>query len=98
MNHTIVDRIHQTIQNGRYDMSGHAMDEMAEDNLNILDVENVLLHGRLARTESDHPRGLKDILEGLALDQRTPIGVVGRFSTVNSYLVITVYAITDKGE
>jgi len=38
-------------------MSVHAMDEMAEDNLDIIDIEHAVLNGHLDRTESDDPRG-----------------------------------------
>jgi len=46
-------------------MSAHAMEEMAEDKLNILDVEEAVLNGRIARTEKDDPRGTKYVVEGL---------------------------------
>jgi molybdopterin-guanine dinucleotide biosynthesis protein len=38
-------------------MSVHAMDEMAEDNLDIVDIEHADLNGHLDRTERDDSRG-----------------------------------------
>ena len=76
-------------------MSFHAMEEMAEDGLNILDVEQAFLHGRMARIEKDDPRGTKYVIEGIGVDRLTPIGVVGRFTADDRYLINTVYEITD---
>ena len=78
-------------------MSAHAMDEMAEDKLDILDVERAILNGRIARAEKDEPRGTKCVVEGIATDQLTPVGVVGRFTSSGRYLIITVYVITEEG-
>jgi hypothetical protein len=40
-------------------MSAHAMEEMAEDDLDILDVEEAALNGHIARIEKDDPRGTR---------------------------------------
>lgn len=34
------------------------------------------------------------MIVGTALDQQTPVGIVGRFSSSESYLIITVYEVT----
>jgi hypothetical protein len=75
-------------------MSVHAADEMAEDNLDILDVEQAILSGEVVRTEKDDPRGTKYIVEGLATDGTTSVGVVGRFLDNERYLIITIYEIS----
>jgi hypothetical protein len=72
-------------------MSAHAMEEMAEDFLDILDVEAAALSGELKRTEKEDPRGTKCVVVGLAADRRTPVGVVGRFVDDGRFLIITVY-------
>ena len=74
-------------------MSVHAMEEMAEDNLDILDVEQAVLTGQIIRTEKDDPRGMKYVVEGLATDGVTSVGVVGRFVSSEHYLIITIYEI-----
>jgi hypothetical protein len=70
------------------------MEEMAEDDLDILDIEHAILSGRLARIERNDPRGIKYVVEGVAADAETPVGLVGRFVTGGHYLIITVYEVT----
>lgn len=76
-------------------MSGHAMEEMAEDDLDIEDVEQVLLQGQIVKIERDDPRGTKYVIEGKAVNGMVPVAVVGRFTTTERYLIITVYTITE---
>ena len=90
-----IDRIREKIRLRQYDMSAHAMEEMAEDLLTILDVEEAVLSGQVIRVEKDDPRGTKYIVVGTALDQQTPVGVVGRFASTGNYLIITVYEVTE---
>jgi len=61
-------------------MTAHAIEEMAEDGLDIIDMESVVLYGHITRIERDDPRGTTYVVEGRASDQRTPVGVVGRFT------------------
>ena len=77
-------------------MTVHAVEEMAEDNLDITDVEHAVLTGRIARIERDDPKGNKHVIEGVAVDGVTAIGVVGRFTGNDRYLIITVYEITEE--
>ena len=79
-------------------MTVHAMEEMAEENLDIHDMEHALLSGKVARIEKDDPRGTKYVVEGVAVDGQTPVGVIGRFTTAGRYLIITVYGITEAEE
>ena len=68
---------------------------MAEDDLDIRDVEHAILNGKIARTDKDDSRGIKYVIEGAAVDQKTVIGVAGRFTGMGRYLIIAVYEITD---
>ena len=72
----------------------HAVEEMAEDDLDIADVEHAVLNGRVERIERDDPRGNKYVVEGMAADGVTRVGVVGRFTGSGRYLIITTYAVT----
>jgi len=90
-----IDRIRERIRLQQYDMAAHAMEEMAEDFLTILDVEEAVLSGQIIRVEKEDPRGTKYIIVGTALDQQTPVGVVGRFASSGRYLIITVYEVTE---
>jgi len=76
-------------------MTAHATEEMAEDLITILDVEEAVLNGHIIRVEKDDPRGPKYVVAGTALDQQTPVGVVGRFLSNGRYLIITVYEINE---
>lgn len=84
--------------NGRYDLTRHAIDEMAEDDLSILDVEDALLNGEITKTERDDPRGPRYTIVGLAKDEETQVGTVGRFTETNIYLIITVYEVAEPKE
>lgn len=79
-------------------MTSHAMEEMAEDDLDIEDVEHSILKGSIARIDRGDPRGTKYVVEGVAVDQVTPVGSAGRFVNPERYLLITVYEITDPDE
>lgn len=89
-----IERIRERVRLRQHDMSAHAMEEMAEDGLDIDDVEQAILNGRIARIEKDDPRGTKYVVEGIGSDGLTPVGVVGRFTSTGRYLIITVYEIS----
>jgi hypothetical protein len=88
-------QIREKIRFREYDMSAHAMEEMAEDDLDILDVEQAVLSGQIARIEKDDLRGTKYVIEGTGMDQTIPVGVVGRFTGTGRFLIITVYEVTE---
>ena len=90
-----IDDIRDHIRAGSYDMTVHAVEELAEDGLDILDFEQSILYGQISRIEKDDPRGTKYIVEGPAIEERITIGSVGRFVD-DRYLIITVYAISDS--
>jgi hypothetical protein len=46
-----IDRIRDKIRLRQYDMSAHAMEEMAEDDLDVDDVESAILRGTIVRVE-----------------------------------------------
>lgn len=94
MPHRVIDRIRQKILLRDYDMTVHAMEEMAEDDLDIFDIEAAVLNGQVVRKHKKDPRGTKYTVEGLALDGERPAGVVGRFHGTDRFLIITVYEVT----
>ena len=89
-----IERIREKVRRRQYDMSAHAMEEMVEDGLDIEDVEEAILNGRIARIERDDPRGIKYVVEGTGLVGFIPVGSVGRFTSTGRYLIITAYEIT----
>lgn len=95
MSQRSLERIRDAILNGEYDLTRHAVDEMAEDRLGIFDVEGAVLSGEIVKTETDDPRGPRYTIVGLARDQKTEVGVVGCFTETGIYLVITVYEVSE---
>jgi hypothetical protein len=69
---------------------------MAEDNLDIIDIEHPVLNGHLDRTERDDSRGARYVIEGAAADELTAVAVVGGFTSTDRYLIITVYAMSER--
>ena len=88
MSRRILDRIRRAIRNALYDMTLHAVEEMAEDQLDFVDVETAVLNGRLMKTEKDDPRGVRYAVHGTGADGKTPVGTVGRFTETGRYLII----------
>ena len=89
-----IERIRERVRLRQHDMSAHAMEEMAEDGLDIEDVEQAILNGRIARIKKDDPRGTKYAVEGIGTDGLPLVGVVGRFTGTGRYLIIIVYEIS----
>ena len=53
----VLQRIRDAVRSQKYDVTKHAVDEMAEDGLDIVDVEAAILNGSIVKTEKDDPRG-----------------------------------------
>lgn len=77
-------------------MTIHAVEEMAEDQLDLVDVEAAVLNGRLIKTERDDPRGMRYTVHGTGADGTTHVGTIGRFTEAGRYLIITVYKVTER--
>jgi hypothetical protein len=89
------DRIRAAIRTAVYDVTSHAIEEMAEDALDIVDVETAILNGKLVKTDRDDPRGTRYTVHGIGADGITPVGIVGRFTGTGRYLIITAYEIME---
>lgn len=98
MPRSTIERIREQIRQGQYDMSAHAMDEMAEDDLDIIDIECSILNGAVVRIDRDDTRGTKYVVKGIAADESTPVGTAGRFTSIARYLIITAYKVTDPDD
>ena len=75
-------------------MTVHAMEEMAEDDLDIFDIEQAVLNGQVVRRNKKDPRGTKYTVEGLAVDGERLVRVVGRFHGTDRFLIITLYEVS----
>lgn len=89
----ILERIRNAVLNHGYTLTEHAYDEMAEDNLDVLDIESAILTGEINQTLTKDPRGTRYVIIGTATDQATAVGVVVRFVERDQLLVLTVYEI-----
>ena len=88
-----LERIRSVILEHRYALTEHACDEMAEDNLDVLDVESAVLTGDIDQVLTKDPRGTRYVVAGTATDQETPVGVALRFVAHDQLLIITIYEI-----
>jgi len=93
MSRQIIEKIRNAIKSGNYDATYHAIEEMAEDGLEIYDIESAILNGKIIKKEKGGPRGTKYTVKGLGADLSTLIGVVGRFKETGVFVIITVYKI-----
>jgi hypothetical protein len=90
----VLERIRDAIRSQRYDVTKHAVDEMAEDGLDVVDVETAIMNGSITKTERDDPRGTRYTVVGVAADGVTRVGSAGRFTETSRYLIITAYEVT----
>ncbi|MDY0096158.1 MAG: DUF4258 domain-containing protein [Candidatus Vecturithrix sp.] len=95
MSRRILRQIRNALHAGNYDMTYHGVEEMAEDWLGIGDVEHAILTGSITKTEVGDPRGTKYTIVGLAEDGSTKVGIVGRFKETRTFLIITIYEVTE---
>ena len=72
-----------------YVVTPHALLEMRNDHLDVVDVESAILTGTIERTFEDDPRGRRYEVVGKACDLTTEVGVIARFA--GSLLIITAY-------
>ena len=71
----------------------HAAEELEDDNLTILDLENILLTGRIAERQKDRKtRETKTIIRGQILDDREGEAVV-KINRSGVLYVVTVYLV-----
>lgn len=85
-------RIRLATSEGRLEFSGHALEEMDEDDLDEADVCEVLMRGTIIETLTADPRGTRFVVSGQALDQETQVEVICRFLSTGILRIITVYA------
>ena len=98
MTEAVLRRVQSAIARGEYDLTFHAVEEMAEDGLDVLDLEAAVSDGDLIRIQSDDPRGPRLTVVGYAMDRVTRVGVVGRFTETGVFLVVTVFGVAGREE
>jgi hypothetical protein len=86
-----ITRIRDLVRSLNYVVSLHAAEELEDDNLTILDLENIILTGRIIERQRDRQtRESKGLIRGRSLDGREAEVVVKPGPTGALY-IITVY-------
>jgi len=86
-----ITRIRDLVRSLNYVVSLHAAEELEDDNLTILDLENIILTGRIVKRQRDRQtRETKILIRGRSLDGREAEVVVKPGPTGALY-IITVY-------
>ena len=87
-----IARIRACVRSLNYVVSIHAAEELDDDNLTILDLENIILTGKIIERQRDGGTGeVKCVVRGLTLDERyaetvVKIGPLGNLFVITAYL------------
>ena len=86
-------RVRDLVRSLNYVVSLHAAEELEDDNLTILDLENILLTGRIVEQQKDRKtRETKTVIRGRILDGREGEAVV-KVNLSGVLYVVTVYLV-----
>ena len=87
----ILQLIRQKIVRNRYQVTAHALDEMRQDALAIVDMKHAIRRGRIRQRFTHDPRGTRYRIQGPARDGRV-VNVICRVLDSEELRIITVYA------
>jgi hypothetical protein len=88
---TTLRRLRQYITEGDYVVTVHAVDEMTDDDLTVLDVENLILSGQIVERQVDRTTGeRKYVIRGHNLSDEDCCAVV-KAGPAGKLVIITVY-------
>jgi Domain of unknown function (DUF4258) len=91
MNRASISHFRLLIRTLNYFVSTHAAEALEDDNLTIVDLENIILTGRVAASQRDiKTREVKYVIEGATLDGESAEAVV-KIGFTGQLIVITVY-------
>ena len=86
-----ITRIRDLVRSLNYVVSLHAAEELEDDNLTLLDLENIILTGRIVERQRDRQTSeTKVLIRGHTLDGREA-EVVVKLGPTGSLYIITVY-------
>ena len=92
MAQSTIRQFRHLIRTLNYVISTHAAEELEDENLSILDLENIILTGRVKERQRDaQTREIKCIITGITLDGTAAeavvkIGITGRLIVITAYL------------
>lgn len=84
-----IQRIRQAVLLGHVKLTHHALEEMDEDDLEILDIESALMTGQIVEKQK-HSMSIKYKVCGKSTSHDI-ISVIGRFTETGYFLIITVF-------
>jgi len=85
-----LQRMRLAVQEQRYRISSHANEEMSKDELVAMDIESIIMAGRIVRRYTHDLRGTRYVITGNTADSRGAY-VVCRFLPSGILLIITAY-------
>ncbi len=92
MAQSTISQFRYLIRTLNYVVSTHAAEELEDENLSILDLENIILTGRIKERQRDaQTREIKCVITGITLDGAAAeavvkIGITGRLFVITAYL------------
>ena len=88
-----ISRIRDCIRSLKYAVSLHAAEELDDDKLTILDLETIILTGKITERQRDRKtRGVKFVVRGRTIEGETAEAIV-KFNPIDALFVITVYLV-----
>jgi Domain of unknown function (DUF4258) len=90
-----IEKIKQRVVAQEYTISGHANEEMSNDDLTNADVEQALLSGMIRRRFTRDPRGTRYEVVWESLNGRR-VAVICRLLETGWLRIMTVYALEDQ--
>lgn len=89
---SIINVLREKILQDDYELTGHAFEEIKEDNIGFIDIENAILYGTIVKEFTHDPRGIRYLVEGQSLDKRV-VHVVCRILPSGKLRIITVHVV-----
>ena len=92
MAQSTISQFRHLIRTLNYVISTHAAEELEDENLSILDLENIILTGRIKERQREaKTHEIKRVIAGITLDGAAAeavvkIGVTGRLIVITAYL------------
>ena len=85
-----IEILRSKVAAGDYQLTQHAKDEAADEEMDLADIESIMLTGRLAKALTKDQRGPRYVVAGLTMDKRSG-RVVCRVLPSGRLRIITVY-------
>jgi hypothetical protein len=88
-----IDIIKRKVRNREYEFTvPHFFEEMADDDLQLVDIEAAILNGKIRRRFTRDPRGARYEVVGISTDGRQ-VAIICRIKDTGKLLFITTYVI-----